>query len=466
MVSNVSIIGAGLNGLMCAITLARRGFNVEVFERRTHQDICAPKYSLNGKIGRSMSMDLSTRGLFALKEINVFDEIVARSIPMIDKIYHLQNGSVLPIPYGRDKSEHILAISRTDLYKILFNTCRDYPNISIRFGHILHDVDVNLHLLNFLVPSERRESLISTDILIGADGVNSKVREILERENKLPFKKSLYDHCYKELTIPKNKLSGLHHNAMHLWPRHQFMLVAQPNFDGSFTCALILKNDTSKESFKHIEGAQAVVEFFQTHFPDVVNLMPHLASEYKENPVGYLNTISGTRWVHNDFILILGDAAHGMVPFFGQGVNCGFEDCTILSELLDQTAHHWPNTMKMFNAIRVPDANAISSMSSINYPELLEEPDLEKIILEKQLENMLSKEFSHIYRTYHNMVCFDRIPYSCIEKIRTVQTKLLAQFAEQNSNIDNIDRSQIENLINIYKDQIKTVDTTFYSTQS
>lgn len=463
MVSSVSIIGAGLNGLMCAIILARRGFNVEVFEKRTHQDICAPKYNLNGKIGRSMSMDLSARGIYALKEINVFDEIVAKSIPMIDKIYHLHNGSVVPIPYGRDASEHILAISRTDLYKILFNTCRDFPNISIRFGHILHDVDTNLRLLNFIVPNERRESLISTDIVIGADGVNSKVREILERESQLPFKKSIYDHCYKELTIPKNKMSGLPHNAMHLWPRHQFMLVAQPNFDGSFTCALILKNDESKESFKHIEGPRAIVEFFQTHFPDVVNCMPHLASEYKENPVGFLTTISGTRWVHNDFMLILGDAAHGMVPFFGQGVNCGFEDCTILSELLEQTANHWPNAMRMFNTLRVPDANAISSMSSINYPELLEEPNLEKIILEKQLENMLSKEFSHTYRTYHNMVCFDRIPYSSIEKIRAIQTKLLSQLVENNSNIDTIDRLAIENLITNYKDQLKNTDVHYLS---
>ncbi len=457
MASNVSIIGAGLSGLMCAIKLARRGFVVEVFEKRSHQEICLPKYNLNGKIGRSMSIDISARGIFALKEIGIYDSVFAKSVPMANKIFHLEDKRLLTIPYGRDASERILSTSRTHLYQVLYKACQSYPNISINFGYILQNVDVNLRLLNFIVPAEHRESQIGTDILIGADGINSKVREFLEIETSAPFKKSYFSHSYKELTIPKNKLSTLDNQTMHLWPRNEFMLVAQPNFDCSFTCALIMKNDNSIHSFRHLENSSTISEFFHTNFSDVAAFMPQLADEYRDNPIGALTIISGTRWTAGDFILVLGDAAHGMVPFFGQGVNCSFEDCTTLAQLLDQNSNNWPLTMKMFNAIRVPDANAISAMSTINYPELLEEPDLEKIILEKQIELILSREFSP-YRSYHNLVCFDRIPYATIEKVRNLQKKLLSQLAKNGLKIDNVDRAEIVSALDIYNEQLAAHD--------
>ncbi len=454
MTIKVAIIGAGLSGLMCAINLARRGFVVDVFEKRTHEEICAPNYNLNGKRGRSMPMDISARGIYALKEINIFERISAQSVPMINKIFHLEDGNLLTIPYGRDDSETILTISRTHLYQTLFKASQNYKNISVNFGHILQDVDVDLRLLKFIVPSKKNNSVISTDILIGADGINSKVREILEKQNALPFKKTHFSHAYKELTIPENPSLKLDLSAMHLWPRNQFILLAQPNFDRSFACALIMKNDSSEASFNHIESQGDVQDFFNKHFVDIAAFMPNLAIEYKENPIGLLNIISGTRWVANDFILILGDAAHGMVPFFGQGINCSFEDCTTLAQLLDQFENNWPLAMRVFNDIRVPDANAISAMSSINYPELLEKPDLEKIILEKQVELMLSREFSQIYRTYHNLVCFDRIPYAAIEKIRNLQTKLISQLAIKRPKMGKLERSDVLAALNDYNSQL------------
>ncbi|USN51890.1 MAG: FAD-dependent monooxygenase [Myxococcales bacterium] len=456
MGSNISIIGAGLNGLMCAAMLARRGFNVEIFEKRSIQNICAPKYNINGKIGRSMSMDISARGIHALKEIEIFDEVIAHCTPMNNKIYHLQNNHNVTIPYGRNDSESILCISRTDLFNILYKNCLSHKNITFNFRYILHDIDTKLRLLNFIVPDEKREAQVSTDIVIGTDGVNSKVREILERENNLAFKKTLSPFCYKELAIPKNKKLSLELNAMHIWPRQQFMLVAQPNSDASFTCALILKNDDSRLSFKNIKGDSSIIDFFETYFPDIANYMPALASEYKENPVGFFKIILGSRWVFGDFLLILGDAAHGMVPFFGQGVNCGFEDCTVLSQLLEQNNDHWPSTMKMFNETRVPNANAINSMSSINYPELLDNPNLEKIMQEKLIENILSRNYSNDYRTYHNLVCFDRTPYSTVEKIRSVQKKFLSQIDLSALNLDRTDDIFLKNLIDKYKEELRT----------
>lgn len=450
MKTNISIIGAGLNGLMCAINLARRGMTVEVFEKRTHQEICAPKYNLNGKIGRSMSMDLSTRGIHALKAINVFNEIEKKSVPMFNKIFHLSDNSLSTFPYGRHQDENILTISRTHLYQTLYQACLKIPNITINFGHILFDIDVSLRVLHFLVPEQKKECTISTDLVIGADGVNSKVRELIEKHTHKPFKKNLYSHSYKELSIPKHKNSALDHEAMHLWPREEFMLVAQPNFDGSFTCALLLKNSDEQYSFKELTP-ETIEDFFALNFSDALPFMPHLVSEFKENPVGNLYTISGSDWTTHDFVLILGDAAHGMVPFFGQGINCGFEDCTVLMDILDNTQYNWPLSLQLFNKQRVVDANAISAMSSVNYPELLDNPNLDIIMKEKHIELLLSREFGDLYRTYHNLVCFDRVPYAQIEKIRALQVKILSQLAKSSGPVQEIDRNKVVHLLSHYR---------------
>lgn len=441
MKNHISIIGAGLTGLMCAIKLAQRGFKVDVFEKRFHEELCGHHYNINGKAGRSMSMDISSRGIYALKNIGVLENIEKKSIPMHDKIFHLQPNTTACIPYGRNDSEHILTTPRTHLYQTLYDACQSYDSISIRYGYILQNIDTKLRTLNFLVPKEKKEAQCSTDIVIGADGVNSKVRDYVEKETGSSFDKKLFSHSYKELNIPKNKNCPLNINAMHLWPRNQFMLVAQPNIDHSFTCALIMKNDNSKHSFNWMEKNYSTESFFDEFFPNIKPFMPTLKKDYKNNPISHLKTVMGNTWIANDFMLLLGDAAHSMVPFFGQGVNCGFEDCTILSDLLGQYNNHWPTVLQKYNQCRVQDANAISHLSAYNYPELLSEININELIFEKELENTLNRTYPNLFRSYHNLVCFDQVPFSNISKIKPLQKNLLKNLSKKDLDQYSFDRA-------------------------
>ncbi len=448
----IAIIGAGLSGLMCAINMARRNYEVHVFEKRTNQDILQPRYNLNGKIGRSMSMDLSERGLHALKKVGLLEKVSKHAVPMMKKIFHMENGMLVSIPYGRKAEEHILTISRTHLYQLLLAECSRYAGIKIHFAHELIDIDITSKKLHFTT-CDNKEHYFFADIVIGSDGTNSKVREYIELINSKKFYKSLFSHSYKELSLPAGTPFEI--EAMHIWPREEFMLVAQPNFDNSFTAALILKNDNSLHSFNSLKHHKTVKEFFARYFADALKYMPNLNDEFKKNPVGTLTVITGATWTAADFMLVIGDAAHSMVPFFGQGVNCCFEDCTVLDEILTAQSDNWSQTLKIFNDMRVADANAISAMSSTNYPELLEKPDIDMIMREKEIELFLCKNFAEIYRSYHNLVCFDRMPYTKIAKVRSLQKKLLAHLSHRHESSKELNARELIDALHHYEREIK-----------
>jgi kynurenine 3-monooxygenase len=447
----IAIIGAGLTGLMCAIRLAQRGFDVQLFEKRSENELNASKNNAYLQTGRSMSMDISARGIFALKGAGLFDEISQRCVPMKFKITHDKNYKQSIIPYGPKDNDVILTISRSSIFHALFKQCQNFSNITISFSHQLIDINVKNKTIIVNDAQTGLTKSIHPQVIIGADGVNSFTRKILENQLDAGFSISDFPMSYKEIRIPAHHNNILLLNAMHLWPRKHTMLVAQPNFDTSFTCALLMHEHDHEPCFSSINSPKKIRELFSSYFSDISELVPDLEDQYMKNPIGKLKIISGTQWGFDNFVLIIGDAAHGMVPFFGQGVNCSFEDCTFLASELDRTKNDWKQVFDAFNLIRVQEAQAINALSYENYPELFENCDFARSHLLKEIDSLLSSNYRETYRSYHNLVCFERVPYTFAQKIKSIQMPLLERLSAHIDDIKQIDKAALESEMANYK---------------
>ncbi len=455
MGNSITIIGAGLTGLMAALHLAQRNIPVKIYEKRSLQEITKKRYTASGQIGRSMSMDISARGLFALDAIDSLQQIVENSVPMTHKIFHEHDGTTLTLPYGQHEHENILTVSRTHLFNTLVERCMLWPNIEIEFEHMLIDIDFSFRSVTLFDSSSMTEKIIYPQVVIGADGTNSRVRALIG-DNGVAFKISYFPMSYKELTIPASHAEGLSSNAMHKWARNNAMLVAQPNNDGSFTCALLLPERGQPYSFNSINSACLLRRFFKEQFPQAFSRMPDLEAEYFRNPVGRMKIIRGNRWSRGGFALLMGDAAHGMVPFFGQGVNCCFEDCTFLAQCVDQYDTDWSSTLEAFDMLRAPEANAINSLSYENYPELFSFEQIGKIQLVRKIESLLMEKHDR-YRSYHNLICFERVPYTFVQRVKAVQTQLLSRLSERVDGVEQIDNALLEHELAIYEQELAMI---------
>jgi kynurenine 3-monooxygenase len=453
----IAIIGAGLTGLMCALYLAKYGFKIQVFEHRSYQEICAADHQVISKKNRSMSMDISYRGIYALKAVGVFELVLLNSVPMKYRIIHDLADNQKFLAYDPREEQQILTISRTRLYEILFNQCQIFKNIYIHFNHRLLSINFKDKTLLITNNGSCQVKKIKPEIVIGADGVNSSVRMMMQQTSNVAFDISYFPMGYKELNIPTEFAKKLYFNAMHMWPRYGAMLVAQPNFENSFTCALLMKESGEGLSFSSIDSSKKIRKFFITYFSDIASCMPNLEWEYVNHPVGKLKIINGKTWSIDDFVLIIGDAAHAMVPFFGQGVNCCFEDCTFLSDCLIRYGTDWPKIFSRFNQVRVANANAINLLSYENYPELFTDKDIRRLQLIKEIEDVLSKKYSDSFRTYHNLVCFDRVPYTMAQKIKSIQSSLLEKLSHNINSIGEIDQQLMEHEMANYMQDLKQI---------
>lgn len=449
MAKSIAIIGAGLTGLMAALHLAQRNFSVLVYDKRSLADITAKRYTSAGQIGRSMSMDISARGIFALQSVGCFEEIASVAIPMTHRIFHNRDEDEFSLPYGQFRHENILTVSRSQLFQTLYEKCMTCSHISIHFDHTFTDADFVEREITLINNSNGKIIRIAPEILIGADGINSKVRPFIENKTN-QFSITHFPMSYKELTIPTESTEGLSINAMHKWTRENAMLVAQPNHDRSFTCALLLSESKGSNSFNELKSAKSIREFFNKHFLDASRRMPDLEDEYMRNPIGRMTIVNGRLWSREGFALIIGDAAHGMVPFFGQGVNCCFEDCTFLANSVDEFDADFNQVFFRFDQIRVADANAISKMSYENYPELFSYPNLQKIDLVRKIDALLMEKYS-AYRSYHNLVCFDQVSYSFAERVKAIQTNLLTRLSQQIECVNEVDYQNLEKEFSIYQ---------------
>jgi len=422
----VSIVGGGLAGSLLAIYMARRNYQVEVFEKRADSRI----KGYEG--GRSINLALSHRGIRALKELGILEQISPLVVPMYGRMIHDLAGNQAFFPYGKDNSEYINSISRGGLNEALITIAESYPNVKFYFETPCKTIDLAESKLSF----ENFEK--KSDLIIATDGAGSIIRQKMLSEKLTNETIAPLAHGYKELEIPAGKNGSflIDKNALHIWGRDSFMLIALPNLDGSFTVTLFLQNE-GEESFAALDTSEKVVAFFQKYFPDALALMPDLAADFFANPVGFLATLKTYPW-RSHRTLLLGDAAHAVVPFYGQGMNASFEDCIILNDLIDQYQENWDEILPAYEAARKKDTDAIADLAVENFYEMRDRVNDEVFQKMRKVEYRLENTFADYHSKYSMVTFHPEIPYSVAQAKGNAQNAVLEQIC-QTENTENLD---------------------------
>lgn len=406
--SGVNVIGAGLAGSLLTLLLARRGFRVTVYERRADPRFNAP----DG--GRSINLALAARGIRGLQLAGVLDRVMPLAIPMRGRMVHEHDGSAELQPYGVRPDEVIYSVSRADLNRLLVDAADDLDEVDLKFNHTALGLAAGTHAIEMRDVSGRVFAAAAQPT-IATDGAGSPVRHAMASHGLARVREEFLDHDYKELTIPPvNGAPVLDVNALHIWPRGGFMLIALPNRDASFTATLFLARK-GPNSFEGLRDAAAVEAFFTREFPSALALMPDLVRDFLRNPQGQLGTIYTQGWHAGGDLLLLGDAAHAIVPFHGQGMNCAFEDCAELVRLLD-LHEDWAGLFAAFEHERRPDTDAIAQMALDNYVEMRETVLDPVYRREKKLAEERERSDPAFISRYAQVMFHPEIPYSRIPR--------------------------------------------------
>jgi kynurenine 3-monooxygenase len=437
----VTLIGAGLNGPLLAILLMQRGFAVEIFERRP--DMRTVRMSA----GRSINLALSTRGIHGLQQAGLWDKMRSIIIPMKGRMMHSVAGDLTFQPYGKDDREVINSISRAELNIALINAA-EAQGADIHFNQRCNGFDLKTGSVRLRNEDSGEETTRESGVVIGCDGSASSIRTEMLKLPRFNFSQQYLDYGYKELTIPASN-EGKHlleTHALHIWPRGNHMLIALPNIDGTFACILFLPFD-GKDSFAELITPADVTQFFHSRFPDTLPLMPQLADNYFANPTGAMVTIKCSSWNVEGKALLMGDAAHAIVPFFGQGLNCGFEDCTSLLALLDRHGPDWPRVFTHFEQERKLNTDAIADMAIENFTEMRDRVADSRFLLRKKVELALEAKYPRLFVPKYAMVTFHRIPYSVALARGVVQDRMLAELCDPINTLEDLDWDKADQLI-------------------
>ena len=494
--SNVVVIGAGLAGSLLAIYLAKRGISVDVYEARgdmRKEEIVA---------GRSINLALSDRGMAALREVGMDEYMLAEAVPMYGRMIHSISGETKLLPYSGRKGEYINSVSRAGLNIALINEADKYDSVKFHFNKRCIDYDCRSGELTF-----ESGLTLTAETVIATDGAGSAVRQAMERQLPDFEGRSIFlEHGYKELHIPAAQASDvqppataggsdkflLEPNALHIWPRHQFMMIALPNFDGSFTCTLFLANrsiptavavgltqptSTSRTThndqppataagtdiaFDELTDSASLLDFFNREFPDAVLLMPTLADDFFDNPTGELGTVRCWPWNVGGKALLLGDSALAMVPFYGQGMNCAFEDVRVLDSLIEEQAEppasaggffsgfDWESIYEKYSRVRKPNTDSIQDMAEENFYEMRDATADPVFQRKRELETRLEQTYPDYFSKYSMVTFREDLPYSVAKEKGNAQDRLLMEICAKENDVEGIDvESVLDKLRNL-----------------
>jgi len=443
--NKVAILGAGLVGSLLSILLKKRGVQVDVFEKRGDIRLS------NREEGRSINMALSDRGIKSLKLAGVYDSVSTSLIPMKGRMMHSIEGELTRQAYGMS-GQYINSISRNELNKHLIGESEKL-GVKFHFNSPVKQVNVATNQLGFT--SEKGLYEAQYDALIGADGINSILRSNLLSENDQNEQRTL-EHGYKELSIPSiNNDFVFDPNHLHIWARGRFMLIALPNPDKTFTATLFLPYKDKKDSFQKLTTKEAVDKFFKKYFRDVFDQIPDLNFQFFNNPTSKLGMLKCDPW-HKHQSLLIGDSAHAIVPFYGQGMNAGFEDCRIFVETLEQYNFDWSIAMDSYHRDRKKNTDAIAYLALTNFIEMRDHVNSDRFLAQKKLEAALHKAYPEDWLPLYSMVTFSEIPYSEALKLGEIQQELLNEIIE----VKDFETINMKKLIESFKSRVLNAQTT------
>jgi len=430
---SVQIFGAGLCGSLLAVMLARRGFDVTAYERQIDSR------KADAPAGRSINLAMSARGIHALKHAGIFSRVEPLLVPMRGRFVHHEDGATELQEYGQRPGEQIYSVSRADLNRLLLSAAEDDHGVGIHFRHEALELDSGgVRVANL---DDGSEIVVSDTPMIAADGAGSVFRRALHESGTVKATDALLDHSYKELTMPPGPGGEfqLEPGALHIWPRGGFMLIALPNPGGNFTMTLFLPN-TGPQNFSTLRTGNEIEAFFDAHFADVRSFLPDLVEMFQRNPVGILGTVRCDGWHDGGRVLLVGDAAHAVVPFHGQGMNLAFEDCVLLDQVLDEQELSWAEVFARFESGQVANANAIADMALENYIEMRDTVRNPKHVLQKELAFELERRLPSRFIPRYSMVMFHaEIPYATAQQRGNIQTQILDELTQDVDDVGQID---------------------------
>lgn len=454
MARSVTILGAGLVGSLLAVLLRKRGYEVTVYERR-------PDMRSNTiAAGKSINLAMSARGWKALDLAGLRKDIEDLAIPMHGRYLHQADGTSASQAYGKN-NEAIYSVSRGELNKRLM-TLAEQHGAKIYFDQRCVKVDVATNTLHFQSP-DGKETVHQADLLFGADGAFSSLRVAYSQMDRTNFTQYYLEHGYKELSIPPDAAGKMQmeKNALHIWPRHNFMMIGLPNTDGTFTCTLFLPFE-GETSFANLKTDAAVLAFFNKHFPDAVPMMPTLLEDFFANPTSSLVTIYIQPWHYGNKSALIGDAAHAIVPFYGQGMNAGFEDCTVLCALMDKYGDDWDTILKKYDEKRKPNGDAVAQLALNNFIEMRDKVADPKFLERKKIEKELGKKYPQQFVSVYEMVSFTHTPYDTAMSCIAAQDALLQTIMNEGDFAANIEdaafNTKLDNWMNEYHRSVQQLD--------
>jgi kynurenine 3-monooxygenase len=419
---SVAVVGAGLAGALLACYFGRAGRQVALYEKRPD-----PR-SGPAERGRSINLALSVRGIHALRELGLADEVLHSSVVMRGRMMHARKGALTFQPYGKDDTEVLHSVSRAGLNRLLVEAAARHTSVRLFFNHRCTGLDAHGNAIEFL-DEKQAVVTVGAGAIVGADGAYSAVRAWMQKREGFNYHQEYLSHGYKELTIPAGPGGAylIDKHALHIWPRGSFMMIALPNLDGSFTCTLFWPFE-GPNSFAALKAEADVLTFFRDQFSDAVPLIPALAEEFLTNPTGSLVTVRCQPWRVGRAVL-LGDACHAVVPFLGQGMNAAFEDCTVLHQCLIESDWAWEQAAARYESLRKQHTDTLAELCVANFVEMRDRVASPWFVLGKRLAVLLHALFPRWYLPLYTMVEFTRIPYADAVRRARSQNLIVALFA-------------------------------------